>query len=522
VYTSFFGLKENPFNLTPDPRYLFLSPYHEDALDHLLYGINERKGFIAITGGVGTGKTTLCRALLSHLDDSTRTALIFSSYMSDTELLKTVNQEFGIETDAANQTKKDRIDRLNSFLLQTYSSGGNAILLIDEAQNLSHMVLEQIRMLSNLETDKEKLIQIVLVGQSELNELLARPSLRQLNDRITVRYHLKPLKLKDLPGYVGHRLAVGGGKGNLRFSSGALKEIFAYSKGNPRRINAVCDRILLIAYTKETHTISKAIAAEAIKDIAGHTKIHFPAMGLPLMRLESVTMLLILLVVVAGFAGWNFRAGISGLFSHEGDPGVVEAGNAPTTSLERKEAKGDLFLDEQDSLARLFSLPNANRKEGSFDSDGAHVGIVSFTIEPVYYVMFKKPFRVRVAGSPSSSPVARYLLVGKVNEDGAIAIDAGGNERPVTRDFILKHWDHEVSWAYPYKNTNAHLVKGMRLPGVLEVQKVLGDLGYIVKPTGYYGELTFNAVMKFQKAFGLLADGIVGPRTRALLYQMAD
>ena len=187
MYTSFFGFRENPFNLTPDPRYLFLSPFHKEALDHLLYGITERKGFIAITGGIGTGKTTLCRALLDHLDDSTRTALIFSAFLSDTELLKAINQEFGIKMDPAAASKKDYIDSLNSFLLDNFSSGRNAVLLIDEAQNLSQTVLEQIRMLSNLETEKEKLIQIVLVGQSELKDLLASPSLRQLNERITVR-----------------------------------------------------------------------------------------------------------------------------------------------------------------------------------------------------------------------------------------------------------------------------------------------------------------------------------------------
>ena len=158
MYTSFFGFKENPFNLTPDPRYLFLSPYHKEALDHLLYGINERKGFIAITGGIGTGKTTLCRALLSHLDATTKSALILNAFISDLELLKAVNQEFGLQMGPEPLSKKDYIDTLNQFLLKNFGRGGNAVLLVDEAQNLSHAVLEQIRMLSNLETEREKLI----------------------------------------------------------------------------------------------------------------------------------------------------------------------------------------------------------------------------------------------------------------------------------------------------------------------------------------------------------------------------
>jgi len=224
MYTAFFGFKENPFNLTPDPRYLYLSRYHREALDHLLYGINERRGFIAITGGIGTGKTTLCRALLDHLDENTKSALIFSSFISDMEILETINHEFGIEMEPGAETKKDYLDALNQFLLDNFSNGGNALLLIDEAQNLSHTVLEQIRMLSNLETEKDKLIQIVLVGQSELKGVLAAPSLRQLNERITVRYDLKPLDPADLRAYVSHRLSVAGGSGNLNFTKGGLQE----------------------------------------------------------------------------------------------------------------------------------------------------------------------------------------------------------------------------------------------------------------------------------------------------------
>ena len=196
MYTSFFGLKENPFNLTPDPRYLYLSSCHKEALDHLLYGINERKGFIAVTGGIGTGKTTMCRVLLDHIKDDTRSALIFNSFISDIELLKCINQEFGIQISENTQTKKEYIDALNKFLLGAFKDGGNAIVLIDEAQNLSRDVLEQVRMLSNLETEKEKLVQIILVGQPELKEFLASPSLKQLDERITVRYELKPLAFK--------------------------------------------------------------------------------------------------------------------------------------------------------------------------------------------------------------------------------------------------------------------------------------------------------------------------------------
>jgi len=250
MYNSFFGLTETPFNLTPDPRYLFLSANHREAIDHLLYGINERKGFILITGGIGAGKTTLCRELLGRLDKNIKSALILNSYISDIEILKVIVQEFGVDIDTDKEaTKKDYIDALNLFLIDNFSNGGNAVLLIDEAQNLSRDVLEQLRMLSNLETEREKLIQIVLIGQPELNDIIGSPSLRQLNDRIIVRYFLKPLGYRDIKGYIEHRLVVAGSHGNINFTGGVYKKLYSKSNGNPRRINSICDRALLIAYT---------------------------------------------------------------------------------------------------------------------------------------------------------------------------------------------------------------------------------------------------------------------------------
>ncbi len=240
MYTSYFGLRENPFNLTPDPRYLFLSPQHSEALNHLIYGINEKKGFIMITGGIGTGKTTICRSLLSTLDQSVVSALIFNPSISEIELLAIINQEFKIKSRRGRPTKRGYVDALNKFLLKNFAAGRNAVLLIDEAQNLSLNVLEQIRMLSNLETETEKLLQIVLLGQPELRELLASPSLKQLSERITVRYNLKPLDRKDIQNYIEHRLTVAGeNSGRLKFSNGACKTIYEYSKGIPRRINAM-------------------------------------------------------------------------------------------------------------------------------------------------------------------------------------------------------------------------------------------------------------------------------------------
>jgi general secretion pathway protein A len=271
MYEAYFGLKENPFTLSPDPRYLYLSPQHREALNCLIYGIGERKGFMVVTGGIGTGKTTLCRSLLAGLDGATASALIFNPALSDIELLKTITQEFGIRL-VGRGTRKRYLDALNAFLLENFAAGKNAVLMIDEAQNLSHGVLEQIRMLSNLETVREKLIQIVLLGQPELRRLLALPSLRQLNERITVRYDLKPLVREDVRGYIEHRLATAGaekGRGAIggSFTAGSYDLIHRLSRGIPRRINAICDRALLIAYGSDQRTIDKRLIREAVRDI---------------------------------------------------------------------------------------------------------------------------------------------------------------------------------------------------------------------------------------------------------------
>jgi general secretion pathway protein A len=267
MYAAYFGLKENPFKLAPEPRYLFLSEYHREALNCLIYGIQEKKGFVLITGGIGTGKTTICRSLLKSLDDSVETALIFNTAISDLDLLETMITEYGISLTGEQRSKKIYIDVLNEFLLQKFAAGKNVVLLIDEAQNLSHGVLEQVRMLSNLETEREKLIQIILVGQPELNNALMLPALRQLNERVTVRYELHPLSPQNIRNYIEYRLQVAGGPGKIRFTPGAYGLIYNCTEGIPRRINAVCDRALLIAYTKEIFNINRKLVKLAVRDI---------------------------------------------------------------------------------------------------------------------------------------------------------------------------------------------------------------------------------------------------------------
>ena len=264
MYKDFYGLREYPFNMTPDPQFLFLSRNHRVALEVLLYGIRERKGFIAITGEVGACKTTLCRALLNSLDSTTKTALILNPCLSDSQILRVVCDEFRLQP--AKTTKKDLYDTINAFLLRELAANHNVTLIVDEAQNLKPSVLEQVRLLSNLETTKEKLLQIVLVGQPELGELLAQDRLRQLKQRIALRHHVEPLAADEVGDYIHHRLHVAGGDGRVQWTPEALALIYEYSGGVPRLINIVCDKALLAGYVAETVTIDADMIQRAIDD----------------------------------------------------------------------------------------------------------------------------------------------------------------------------------------------------------------------------------------------------------------
>jgi general secretion pathway protein A len=266
MYEAFYRLSGPPFRLTPDPRFLFLSAHHHEALGHLLFGIREGTGFIAVTGEIGTGKTTLLRALLRELDPNTIVAYIFNPVLSDLELLQSINSEFGLAATSA--SKKDLIDELNRFLMAKKVAGARVVVIVDEAQNLAPMVLEQLRLLSNLETETEKLLQIVLVGQPELRAILGRPDLAQLNQRITVRWHLEPLDRKETTEYVRHRLRIAGGTpATTLFTRGAHRLLYRYSGGVPRLINIVAHRGLLTGFTKEQRTIGTATVRQAIREL---------------------------------------------------------------------------------------------------------------------------------------------------------------------------------------------------------------------------------------------------------------
>ncbi|MFZ4396741.1 MAG: ExeA family protein [Kiritimatiellia bacterium] len=264
MYLKFFQLQEAPFSITPDPRYLFFTPAHRAAFDHLVYGVSSRRGFIELTGEVGCGKTTICRAVLNQLGDQVRSALILNPCMSGHQLLRAIVTDFGL------QAPRDRLGQLaalNAFLLKQAEAGGNVVLIIDEAQDLSSRTMEEVRLLSNIETSRQKLIQIVLAGQPELKKRLEAPELRQLRQRITVRTHIPPLSVSDIAGYIQHRLLTAGAPEDVRFDEAAINRVAAYSGGVPRMINAVCDYAMLAAYTQNLRKITDTCVERAIRQL---------------------------------------------------------------------------------------------------------------------------------------------------------------------------------------------------------------------------------------------------------------
>ena len=266
MYTHYFGLKEKPFSISPDPKYLYMSDAHREAIAHLVYGIENNGCIVLLTGEVGTGKTTVCRSILTRLPESTDVALIFNPILSSDELLSEICKELQVPGDSGPETIKNNIARLNTYLLDSHSKGKKTVVIIDEAQNLDPEVLEQLRLLTNLETDDHKLLTIVLIGQPELKDLLSHESLRQINQRVTSRYHLKGLKQTDILKYIVRRIMIAGGDNRNLFTKQSLKILYKQSQGIPRLINLICDRALLGAYALNSHIVDSKIMKTAVNE----------------------------------------------------------------------------------------------------------------------------------------------------------------------------------------------------------------------------------------------------------------
>lgn len=346
MYLKMFGFDEKPFHITPNPRFIFLSKIHKEAFAHLLYGIQQRVGFMSLAGEIGTGKTTVLRTLLGQLEDAEyRVALIFNPCLSALELLQVIHREFSIEFDSERSNLIDLLDSLNRFLLQQRAEGKTVVLVVDEAQNLDPKVLEQLRLLSNLETETEKLIQMILVGQPELDELLRRKDLRQLRQRLAVSYHLQPMDADDTVRYVQHRARIAGSQDRSLFAPQALTQIYKYTQGTPRLINILCDRALLVAYSRDSQTVSRQDIQLAQRELRQQSKVKRfrfqPALGL---------LMLVILVAVAVklFSVSNSATKIS---DEESPAAVVGQQSTPNITINEPVA-----VEETISSARVAEL----------------------------------------------------------------------------------------------------------------------------------------------------------------------
>ncbi len=321
MYSDYFGFRENAFTITPDPRYLFLSERHREAMAHLMFGTEEGGGFVQLTGEVGTGKTTICRAFLEQLPESVDVALLLSPPDSARELLLAIAAELQISVPRYPASNGELVELLNRRLLKTHAAGRRTVVIIDEAQNILPEVLEQVRLLTNLETPTHKLLQVFLIGQPELRLKLQHPALRQVAQRITARYHLEPLGLSETQGYIQHRLAVAGGGPEL-FSSAAIRLIHRYSKGIPRVINILCDRALIGAYASEVSEVSAAIVRLAARELRGEDGGGNRPFSVEPLTAAIMVFSVLLLATAAGFSIRDNTSFAEAAFTGQQDNGL--------------------------------------------------------------------------------------------------------------------------------------------------------------------------------------------------------
>ena len=536
MYLDFHGFREKPFSLTPDPRFIFLSKNHREAFAHLLYGIDNRVGFIALTGEVGTGKTTVLRSLLSQLDAGHYcTALIFNPSLSPTELLQTISRELRVPMDSSNHLSA--LDALNLFLLQQNAEGRTVVLVIDEAQALEAPVLEQIRLISNLETDREKLVQIVLSGQPEFMRILGRDEMRQLNQRIAVRYHLQPMDLQDTVDYVHHRLNVAGG-GKVFFSRGALNRIHRYSRGLPRLINTACDRALLVGYTRDTTQLSPRIAAAGIRDLRSNAPSY--TWKRRLILIPAIAMVLALVVGSIHFKWIPWQ-------------GVIDSfrGSPPTEATEEQARKDAIARGEELSramIADLGEVPESESARRAFNTLTTVWNVPPVAdnspfnaLEDMGRAALERNLRLyRFSGNLGALlrlgypavlelalpgiPGKRFLsLVGRENEELWVDPPIAGR-RSVSFSELERHWSgHGVLlWKDPL-NLFPNVLPGSKGGHVKQLQGLLKETGnYNSAFTGVYDKGTLSAVRDFQSSRGIEQDGIAGDQTLMLLYRSFD
>jgi general secretion pathway protein A len=578
MYNSFYGFKERPFQLVPNPAYLYLSRSHEEAMAHLVYAISQGDGFVEITGEVGTGKTTLCRAVLENLDEHTEAAYIFNPKLDSLQLLKAINDEFGIASGGS--SVKELIDALNAFLIKKKMEGTKVVLIIDEAQNLNKDVLEQLRLLSNLETTTSKLIQIILVGQPELGEMLDSHELRQLGQRITLSCYLAPLTHKETKEYIDHRIQVASQKPEVRFTRGALRAIYRYSGGIPRLINISCDRSLLTAYGLNRKKITGPIARASIRELAARGDVK----RLTLQRRRRLS--LSMGVVLGLFVAVLYLASLFLIIHRSVDlkiSSLIEAGEIERPKVTQKVDQVKKPQPAGGAFAMTQESPGSNREEAEGGAGPkSRQQLSPAAVSDLGDVLAKVNRRSSRAlamkavidlwsGSTQNSPLLsdmeddqaffkvaarqngllmqrvegdldfllklnlpavlefylqgggtpRYMTLARTVEEDAVLLGGPMEEGiQVDRDQLTSYWSRVayVAWK-DFLNLPGTLSSQNSGDSVLTLKMFMHDLGYKeldITPT--YDDKTAKAIKQVQRRHGILVDGVVGPLTKIALY----
>lgn len=543
MYLSFFGLNEKPFAITPDPRYLYLSERHAEALAHLLYGINEAGGFVQLTGEVGTGKTTIVRSLLAQTPKNAEIALILNPKMTAPEFLLTICEELGIGVpDSATESLKDLVDILSAYLLRAHAGGRRVVVVVDEAQNLAPGVLEQVRLLTNLETNTRKLLQIILIGQPELRELLARNELRQLAQRITGRYHLNPLTHEETAAYVRHRLRVAGATSDI-FSPPALAEVYRLAVGVPRVINVVCDRALLGAYSMDRHRVTASLVRHAAAEVFGR---RFTPRWLPWLGAAAAAAMLAVTIVLL----WTLRPWSSPSHATTAAIPTVKGGTvaqaarataatpATLTAVATKSAAGsrpafsgheltDLLAghavetDTDSAFSKLFKLWRIQYVPAGVDpcSQASTQGLECLNQRGSFgqLRLYNRPAILILNDDSGSS----HQVVLTALDDEHASIQMGGGSHEISLGELSRYWfgDFVMLWR-PGTSQVKSLSQGMRGDDVRwlrqSLQRLEGKRSDGPVSDVFDADLS-QLVRDFQRQHRLTVDGIAGVQTQIVL-----
>lgn len=514
MYLEHYGLKEAPFSITPDPRYVFLSDRHREALAHLLYGVGKGggSGFVQLTGEVGTGKTTLCRLLLEQLPDDTRVALILNPKLPPLELLEATCEELGIETRQLKGSQKALVDALNRYLLDAYAQGLRVVLIVDEAQELSVESLEQIRLLTNLETPTQKLLQIILIGQPELRELLAKPELRQLAQRITARYHLEPLDAEETAAYIRHRLEVAG-LSRMPFTRLGLSALFQRSGGIPRVINIIADRTMTAGFALEQNKLGEQLVKRAADEAMPGRMRHVWR------RTWGWAVSVVLLLIVVGGLAWWQRG-------HEITPAPQTSTAAPVTTVPGAQPLLEaLESSVDDGSAAAWSQLLARWRVDSGEATFAQARSCPQVIAPGLDCLrgrgslrqvgqFNRPVILALQGDGRAQ--MRYALLTGTSTS-RVRLRFGDQVYVLDQKELTRVWSGQFMAIFRLPaDIPQSLQKGDAGPPTAWVaaQLALYDNGpaHAEGPSFYDADLEAR-VRSLQKGFGLVADGIVGPET---------